>query len=68
MNWLIIGSTLDVIGKILIGVAVLFVHGHILKEHKIDKYVFKEMKREQFLVLLGIIFIILGYLIHIINF
>ncbi|MEW6617731.1 MAG: hypothetical protein AB1333_04955 [Patescibacteria group bacterium] len=49
MNGFVVGATFDVIGKILIGIAVLLVHGHVLKEHKIDKAVFKEMKREQVL-------------------
>lgn len=66
MNWFVIGATFDVIGKILIGVTVLFVHGHVIKEHKIDKDVLKEMKREQVLGLLGIVFIIIGYVIHVI--
>lgn len=65
MNWFIIGATFDVLGKILIGITVLIVHRHIVKEHKIDRDVIKQMKREQVLGVLGIIFIIIGYLIHI---
>ncbi|MFA5796433.1 MAG: hypothetical protein WC916_00160 [Candidatus Woesearchaeota archaeon] len=67
MNWFIIGATFDIIGKVLIGITVLFVHRHIIKEHKIDKDVLKEMKREQVLGMLGIVFILIGYLIHVIN-
>lgn len=65
MNLFIIGSTFDVLGKILIGLAVLFVHGHILKEHKINKDVLKQMKHEKLLVILGIISILIGYVFHI---
>lgn len=67
MNWLIIGATFDVLGKVLIGLTVLLVHRHVIKEHKIDKAVLKEMKREQLLGALGIIFIVTGYFIHIFN-
>lgn len=42
-----LGLTLDVAGKVLIGVTVLRVHWRFLKEHKIDKKVFQEMKLEQ---------------------
>lgn len=67
MNWFVVGATFDVIGKVLIGITVLFVHRHIIKEHKIDKDVLKEMKCEQVLGALGIVFIIIGYLIHVIS-
>ena len=65
MNLFIIGATFDVIGKILIGITVLIVHGHVIKDRKITREVIKEMKYEQLLGLLGIIFIIIGYFIHI---
>ncbi len=68
MNSFIIGATFDVIGKILIGIAVLLVHKHILREHKIDKDVLKQMKKEQIIGLLGIIFILIGYFIHVLSF
>lgn len=67
MNWFVVGATFDVIGKILIGITVLLVHRHIIKEHKINKAVFKEMKREQVLGTVSIVFIIIGYLIHVIG-
>lgn len=67
VNWIIIGSTFDVLGKILVGTAVLLVHRHVMKEHKIDKDVLREMKIEQLLGIFGIILIIIGYLIHVIN-
>ena len=60
----IIGFTLDVIGKILIGVAVYFVHKRIMKEEKIDKMVLKEIKKEKKIVVLGIILIMIGYLMQ----
>ncbi|MBI2136763.1 hypothetical protein HYU06_06855 [Candidatus Woesearchaeota archaeon] len=67
MNWFIVGATFDVVGKILIAITVLLVHRHVIKGHKIDKSVLKEMKREQVLGTLGIIFIISGYLTHVIS-
>jgi len=62
----IIGFTLDVLGKILIGVAVYLVHVHkrIVREGKIDKLVIKRMKKEKKMVVVGIILIIIGYLMQ----
>ncbi len=67
MNWVVVGATFDVIGKILIGITVLLVHKRVIKEQKIDKTVLKEMKREQLMGLLGIVLIIIGYVIHVIS-
>ena len=60
----IMGFTLDVIGKILIGVAVYFVHKRVMKEEKIDKIVLKAMKKERNIVLIGLILIVIGYLMQ----
>lgn len=59
-----LGLTLDMVGKVLIGVTVLRVHWRFLKERKIDKKVFQEMKLEQRLGVLGIILIIIGYVLE----
>lgn len=56
--------TFDVLGKILLGITVLLVHRRVIKEHRIDRPVFLEMKREQFLGLLGIIFIVIAYFLE----
>jgi len=64
MNWNFIAYSLDVFGKILIGVSVLLVHRGIMKERKVDLYVIKEIKYEELLTLIGILFIIAGYIIH----
>ncbi len=68
MNLLIIGSTFDVIGKVLIGIAVLFVHKHILIKHNIDKSVLLRMKKEQLIGGFGILFVIIGYIIHLFSY
>lgn len=60
----IIGFTLDVIGKVLLGITVYFVHRRIVREGKIDKRVLKEMQKEKGFLLTGIILIIIGYLMQ----
>jgi len=64
MNITFIGFTLDTLGEILLGVTVLKVHFHVIKEHKIDTDVLKEMRLEQVLGILAVILIIVGYLLQ----
>jgi len=65
MNYNIIGFVLTTTGEILLGAMVLIIHLHILKEHKIDADVLKQMKQEQFLGVLAIISIIIGFIMQI---
>lgn len=68
MSWTFAAYSLDVVGKILIGVAVLLVHRGMMKERKVDLYVIKEIKYEELLTIIGILFIISGYVIHALNY
>ena len=65
MNGDIIGFTLTTIGEILLGVTILIIHWHILKEHKIDEKVLKQMRQEQVLGVLAVTFIMIGFLLQI---
>lgn len=65
INWEFIGYTIDTLGKILVAYTAIRVHHRVWQEHKIDRRVFKEMKLEQLLGVLGIAMIIAGYLIQI---
>lgn len=60
----VFGFTLDVIGKIIIAYTALAVHHRFHHEHKVDKAVFKIMKKEYNYGLLGIGLIILGYVLQ----
>lgn len=59
-----IGSTLDVIGKIMVAYTAIAVHRRVWKERRIDGKVFREMRREQIIGALGIILIMVGYLLQ----
>lgn len=56
--------TLGTVGKLILGLAVLRVHWLILKEHKIDATVLTSMRHEQLITIVGIAFIVLGYLLE----
>lgn len=63
MDPFFVGTTLTVIGEILIGLAVLNVHKHVIHEHRIDEYVLKAMRNERTTAMFGIVLIIIGYVI-----
>ena len=64
MNIIILGSISDTIGKIMIAYTAIQVHYRVWKEHRIDEKVFTEMKKERIVGIIGIIFIILGFLLQ----
>lgn len=65
MNILLLGLTVGTIGKVILGVGVLRVHMHILKEHKIDNVVLSSIKRERYVTFFGLLLIIIGYVLEV---
>lgn len=64
MDLLFWGLTIGIIGKVILGFTVMSVHWKIVKEHKIDRAVLTEMRRERNLAFLGIVFMIVGYVLE----
>lgn len=64
MDLLFLGMTIGVIGKILLGITVIRVHSKIVQEHRVDGAVFKEIRKEKILAILGIIFMVIGYVLE----
>jgi hypothetical protein len=60
-----IGFTLTFLGKVLIAFTAIMVHHRVVNEHRIDKKVFKTMKREQKVGILGVLFLTAGYLLEV---
>ena len=65
MSYNAIGFVLTTTGEILLGAMVLIIHWHILKEHRIDADVLRQMKQEQLLGVLAIISIVIGFLLQV---
>lgn len=63
----IIGRTIDVIGKIMVAFTAIMVHHRFLEEHQVDEQVFKTMKRERYVGIVGMIMMVMGYVIEIIG-
>jgi hypothetical protein len=57
--------TLEVVGTLLIAWAALSVHHRVLNEHKISSRVFRIMRAEQKLGILGMVLVFIGYLLNI---
>lgn len=57
----VIGLSLDIIGTVLIAYPAIAVHSRFWKEHKVDEKVFKEMRKEQILGMIGIVTVMIGF-------
>lgn len=62
MNLLLWGVTFGIIGKIMLGIAVLHVHIHIRRGHTVDALLPAFLKHGHYLTIFGIIFIIIGFI------
>ena len=62
MNIELLSATLEMTGTLLIAWAALRVHHRVLNEHKVDDRVFRIMRKEQKLGILGMVFVASGYL------
>jgi rRNA processing protein Gar1 len=60
----IVGFTLDVLGKIMVAFTAIMVHHRFRKEHKVDEKVFRSMRREQAIAVVGILLIIAGFILQ----
>jgi uncharacterized membrane protein YidH (DUF202 family) len=60
----VIPLTLNFVGTLLIGFAVLKVHAKMRSEEKIDKHVRKTIRKERTITIIGLILIVLGYILY----
>lgn len=64
MDLLFWGLTAGIIGKILLGVAVINVHWHIIREKHIDEDVIGALKRERWVAIMGVILMVVGFFLE----
>lgn len=57
----------DFVGKVLIALIAILVHYRVKKEGKIDKKVLKSFARELSVGILAIVFLAVGYVLHILS-
>ena len=63
----IISVSLEFLGTLLIGLAVLRVHTKLKREHKIDDVVSRSIQRERKYTIIGLVLITLGFILQLIN-
>ena len=61
MDLLFWGLTFRILGEVILGLAVIAVHWRIVKEHRIDGKVLKDIRRERNLAIIAIILMAAGY-------
>lgn len=64
MNWLITGMTIGLIGKVMLGIAVIRVHMHLALERKVDGDVVRAIEREKYVTAAAILLMIVGYILE----
>lgn len=60
----LVGFIFDVIGKVMVALTALLVHHRFRQEHKVDEKVFRVMRWEQTMGVIGVVFIVVGFLLQ----
>ncbi len=68
MILLISGMTIGLVGKVMLGIAVIRVHMHIATERRVDGDVIRAIEREKYITALAILFMIFGYFMEVFYF
>jgi hypothetical protein len=64
MSFELVGFIIHVLGELMVGFTAVMVHHRFWKEHKIDENVFREMKREQYIGLAGLLLVLIGFFLQ----
>jgi len=67
MSMLFLGMTLSVIGKGMLGLAIIWVHVTMATERTIDEQVIRAFRRETVITILALFLIVSGYVLEIIG-
>ncbi len=65
MNLLFIGMTVSTLGKVLLATGVIMAHSELAHERRVDDEVIRSFHRERIITLVGVLFIVVGYLIEV---
>lgn len=60
-----IGKTFEVLGELCIGYLATRVHSRVIKEHRIDGPVLREMRMEKHVGTAGVVLIIVGFVLEV---
>jgi len=65
MSLLFLGMTMSVIGKGMLGLAIIWVHVTMATERSIDEQVIKAFRRETYLTVAALMLIAVGYVLEV---
>lgn len=65
MSMLFLGMTMSVIGKGMLGLAIIWVHITMATERTIDEQVIKAFRRETIITILALLLIVAGYVLEV---
>ncbi len=60
----LLGATIQMIGEVMVAMTVITVHRRVMHDKKVDKAVLKEMSKEQWLGIFGVLCIVGGYILQ----
>ncbi len=64
MNYIFVGHLIQTIGELFLAYTVLRVHHGVMLERRIDKKVLTEMRTEQFVGIVGVTLIVIGFIVR----
>ena len=64
MGLLFAGIIVGTLGKVVLGITVLMVHTRLFREHRIDRAVLSELKRERWVGIFSILLIVIGFVLE----
>jgi len=68
MNLFFLGMTLDIIGKALLALGIIWVHVKMTKERRIDDVVIRSFHTEICITIVGFAFMLTGYILEVMAF
>lgn len=63
----VVALTFDYFGKMFLIIAVILVHSRVSREKKIDGLVIKALRKEKTFTILGVLFLSVGYFLHVLS-
>ena len=68
MTILIWGMTLSLVGKLTLALSLILAHGKVMRQHEIDEAVIQTFKWEKTLGIIGVVFLVVGYILELHHF
>lgn len=61
----LLGFTLQTSGEVIIGITAILVHRALLREKKLDNFIYREITHEQVFGSVGVVLLVTGYFLQV---